>query len=263
MERVPVLPRCKAVPPEPVSPDPVPDELRQTVRAALDAPSERILPLTLRDGRRFWLKRVEKMGLVLRLQKGDPERQFRTEREGLRAMAEEGMPVPEVAMEGPGFMVLADRGPSLVSLVGRDGFSEAERLAGFRGAGKALALLHWAGLAHGRPAVRDICWDGRQASFIDLENFSRKRRGGFWQARDILVFVHSAEVQWPGDDRWVGAALAAYAAQAPEGALDRAARLARQLAPLGWLARAALWLRPQSRNLRAILLTLGRMRRAG
>lgn len=248
------------MPPEPVPPEPTSDDLTRTVRAALEGPVERIRPLTLRDGRRFWLKRVEKMGLFLRLQKGDPERQFRAERAGLQAMSEAGMPVPEVAMEGPGFMVLADRGPSLMTLVSDAGFSEADRLAGFRAAGKALALLHWAGLSHGRPAVRDICWDGRQATFIDLENFSRKRRGGFWQARDILVFVHSAEVQWPQDGRWVDAALEAYAAQAPEGAMDRAVRLARQLAPLGWLARLALRLKPKSRNLRAIPLTLARMR---
>lgn len=248
------------MPPEPLPPDPFADELSRTVRNALDGPAERIRPLTLPDGRRFWLKRVEKMGLFLRLQKGDPERQFRAEREGLRAMAEEGMPVPDVAMEGPDFMVLADLGTSLMALVSDPAFAEADRLAAFRATGKALAHLHWAGLAHGRPAVRDICWDGRQASFIDLENFSRKRRGGFWQARDIVVFVHSADVQWPGDGRWVDAALAAYAAQAPDGAVARTARLARQLAPLGWLARAALRLKPKSRNLCAIPLTLARLR---
>jgi tRNA A-37 threonylcarbamoyl transferase component Bud32 len=236
--------------------------LEQRLTAALAEPPRRVRRVDLPDGRRFWLKRVERLSGRLRLQKGDPERAFAAEREGLQALTEAGLPVARVALEGPGWMLLPDAGPVLPKVVADPGREEAEKLAALARAGRALGLLHWAGMVHGRPAVRDICWDGQEARFIDLERFRPGRRGGPWQAVDVLILAQSAFVLWPEDSRWLDAALAAYAVNAPEGAMDRAARLAFWLAPLGWLARGLARLRPEKRELRAVGLTLKRISRA-
>ena len=235
--------------------------LEDQLKAALADPPRRVRRLDLPDGRRFWLKRVEHLTGVMRVQKGNPARAFAAEREGLRALAEAGLPVAGVALEGPDWVLMPDAGPILPALVADTGRSEAEKLAAFAKAGRALGLLHWAGLVHGRPAVRDICWDGTEARFIDLERFRRGARGGFWQAADVVLFAQTAFTQWPQETRWLDATLDAYVVNAPEGAIARVRRLAWWLMPLGWLAVGLARLKPESRELRAVGLTLARLRR--
>jgi len=228
----------------------------------LDEPSQRVRQLDLPDGRRFWLKRVERLTGLMRVQKGNPGRAFAAELEGLHLLAAKGLPVAAVALEGPDWVLMPDAGPVLTALVADPTRSEAEKLAAFARAGWALGQLHWAGLVHGRPAVRDICWDGGEARFIDLERFRRGRRGGLWQAADVVMFAQTCFTGWPDDPRWVDAALNTYAANAPEGAMARVAQLVWWLGPLDLLARGLERLRPGSRELRAVGLTLARLRRS-
>ena len=238
-------------------------DLERILKAALAEPPQRVRRLVLPDGRGFWLKRVERVSGRMRWQKGDPAQAFEAERAGLKELASEGIPVAGIAAEGPDWVLMPDAGPVLVALVADPGRAEAEKLQAFAAAGRALGRLHWAGLVHGRPAVRDICWDGTEARFIDLERFRHGRRGGLWQAVDVVMFVQTCFTQWPEDTRWLDAALASYAAEAPEGAMQRAARLAFWLAPLGWLARLLGRLGKSNRELRAVPLTLARLRLRG
>lgn len=243
--------------PDPDLPDP---DLQTHAQAALAEPFRRVRPVELPDGRRFWLKRVERLSGRMRLQKGDPARAFAAEREGLRALAGAGLPVAGVVLEGPGWMLMPDAGPVLPEVVADPSRDEAGKLAAFARAGRALGLLHWAGMVHGRPAVRDICWDGQEARFIDLERFRPARRGGLWQAADVVMFTQTAFTRWPEDPRWLEAALASYAEHSPPGAMARVARLAGWLAPLGRLAALLARVKPESRELRAVGLTLKRLR---
>lgn len=236
-------------------------DLDRALTEALAEPPQRVRALVLPDGRRFWLKRVERLSGRLRLQKGDPARAFAAERDGVRALEAAGLPVAGIAAEGPDWMLMPDAGPVLPEVVADPARGEAEKLAAFAAAGRALGLLHWAGMAHGRPAVRDVCWDGSEARFIDLERFRRARRAGFWQAADVVMFAQTAFTAWPEDDGWLEAALASYVPNAPEGAMAAVRRLARWLSPLGWLAAGLAALRPGSREVRAVGLTLGRLRR--
>lgn len=236
-------------------------DLETALTAALAEPPRRVRSVVLPDGRRFWLKRVEHLSGRLRWQKGDPARAFAAEREGLRALAAAGLPVAGVAAEGPDWVLMPDAGPVLTEVVADPARGEAEKLAAFAATGRALGLLHRAGMAHGRPAVRDVCWDGREARFIDLERFRRAGRAGFWQAADVVMFAQTAFTVWPEDARWLEAALEAYAVNAPEGAMAGVRRLAWGLAPVGWLAAGLARLRPGSRELRAVRLTLGRLQR--
>ena len=236
-------------------------DLDEALARALAEPPQRVRALVLPDGRRFWLKRVEQLSGRLRLQKGDPGRAFAAEREGLRVLAEAGLPVAGVVAEGDGWVLMPDAGPVLPEVVRDPGRGEAEKLRAFAEAGRALGRLHWAGMAHGRPAVRDVCWDGAEARFIDLERFRRARRAGVWQAADVVMFAQTAFTLWPEDGRWLEAALEAYAVSAPEGAMAAVRRLVGWLAPVGWLAAGVARLKPGSRELRAVGLTLGRLRR--
>lgn len=238
------------------------NDLELNVKAALAEPPRRVRRLDLPDGRRFWLKRVERLSGLMRLQKGDPERAFAAERAGLQALADAGLPVTEVTLEGPGWMLMPDAGPVLPQVVADATRTEADKLTAFSRAGRALGLLHWAGLVHGRPAARDICWDGEEARFIDLERFRHGRRGGLWQAADVVMFTQTCFTRWPQDTRWMNAALDAYAVNAPDGAMAQVRRLVWWLAPIGWLSRALALIRPQSRELRAVALTLARLRDA-
>jgi tRNA A-37 threonylcarbamoyl transferase component Bud32 len=240
---------------------PLPDpKLDEALNAALAEPSRRVRALVLPDGRRFWLKREERLSGRLRVQKGDPAKSFAAERAGLQALAAAGLPVAGVVAEGPDWVLMPDAGPILPEVVRDSGRSDAEKLRAFAEAGRALGRLHWAGMAHGRPAVRDVCWDGQEARFIDLERFRRVRRTGFWQAADVVMFAQTAFTAWPEDGRWLDAALGAYAVNAPDGAMAAVRRLARWLQPLGWLAKGLVFLRPGSRELRAVGLTLARLR---
>ena len=232
------------------------------LNAALRERPERVKPLRLPNGRRFWLKRVERLSARLRLQKGDPNSAFTAERNGLHYLASHGLPVPQILREGEDYFLLPDVGPSLTGLVQ----AKAENLpdqvrAAFSDAGKALARLHHAGLAHGRPAPRDICWDGSLARFIDLERFSPARRSGFWQAMDIVILTQSCFTLWPADTRWLDAALQSYSQNAPEGAMDRVEKLAKRLSWLNPISKALLRLKPHSRELNAVRLTLAHLRR--
>ena len=243
--------------PDPDLPDP---DLQAHVQAALAEPFRRVRQVLLPDGRRFWLKRVERLSGRMRVQKGDPARAFAAEREGLRALEGAGLPVAAVVLEGPDWMLMPDAGPVLPQVVADPSRDEAGKLAAFARAGRALGLLHWAGMVHGRPAVRDICWDGQEARFIDLERFRPGRRGGWWQAADVVMLAQTAFTRWPGDARWLEAALAGYAGNAPPGAMARVARLAWWLTPLGALAGLLVRVKPESRELRAVGLTLRRLR---
>ena len=115
------------------------------------------------------------------------------------------------------------------------------------------------------PAARPIWRAARAVSsaarFIDLERFRRAKRAGVWQAADVVMFAQTAFTQWPEDVRWLDAALGEYAVSAPEGAVAAVRRLARWLTPVGWLAAGLARLKPGSRELRAVGLTLGRLRR--
>lgn len=235
--------------------------LSKRLAKALEGPLHRVQKLELPEGRVFWLKRVEKLTGRMRLQKGDPSAAFEAEREGLRKMAELELPVPAIAAEGADYFVLPDVGPTLVQVANDKARSEPVKEAAFRKAGQALARVHQAGLSHGRPAVRDICWDGAAVNFIDLERFSQRRRSGFWQAMDVVIFAHSAVTQWPAKPRLVLAALQDWAKNAPEGAARRVALVARALTPLSWLARVLLRVKPKSRELRAVPLTIGLLSR--
>ena len=87
------------------------------------------------------------------------------------------MPVPRILAEGSDFIAVEDAGLSLTRFCGDRSRELVSKQTACRAAGRALARLHASGLAHGRPAFRDMCWDGQQIRFIDFEYFKPTKAG--------------------------------------------------------------------------------------
>lgn len=163
--------------------------MQAALEQALREPAQRVRRIAA-GGQVIWLKQAEELSLRLRIFKGDSLRGLDADRRGLHAFAAHGLPVAPLLAEGPRYLATAEVG-SPMHLLMADGEPGPERDAAMRAAAMALAEVHRAGLTHGRPKLRDICWDGKAARFIDLERFDPRRRGGVWMAMDLVILLHS------------------------------------------------------------------------
>ena len=227
---------------------------------ALREPRVRIRPFLGPDGERLWLKRIEDMSLRLRLQKGSGKRSFSNELNALHVLGQAGLPVPEIVAEGPDHFVMSDVGPTLAHLLRSRTVPFGRRAAAFRAAGAAIGRLHSAGFAHGRPAIRDICWDGDEARFIDLEQFSDQRQSVRARAMDMVIFTQTYMTEMGVAGPCLDAAMEAYAAKGPQNAIAHVQKLAGWLAPVGPLTAPLRWLKPKSREFSAVPQTLAYLR---
>lgn len=227
----------------------LPAGLQDALADALDQPPARVRRVAA-GTQAVWLKQAERLSLRWRMQKGDARRAFEADRAGLQDLAALGLPVAPILAEGQDFFVTAEVGRPLAGLLlDPAGSRAAERVAGYAAGGAALAALHRAGVAHGRPSARDICWDGRVARLIDFERY---RRGGDRPGRmvtDLLILLHSILVLAPVPGPELQAALDGWRAGAPAGLWPRVQRRVRRLAWAGGLARLVLRWRPKSRDL--------------
>lgn len=213
----------------------------------------------MHGGRRYWVKREERLGLRLRLQKGDPRRAFAAERRALRHLAALGAPVPPIVAEGADYFVTPDSGPTLHNLMRDAGFDPAERIDAFAAAGRALAAFHALGVSHGRPSIRDICWDGAAARFLDVERYAGKRNTPAGHAQDLVMLVFTAFAEARGPAPEIAALTAAYRGADPADIWAGARRLCRRIGWLGPLTWPVRRLR-DSREFHAIPLTLAAFR---
>lgn len=117
---------------------------------------------------------------------------LRAEAKRLQDFAACGFHVPEVLAVYDEFMVMVDAGPQLRAALDETkdtALREQTLLCAIR----ALADLHAGGLAHGRPYVRDMTWDGKQIGFLDLEEDPVKVMPlAAAQARDVWIFLSAA-----------------------------------------------------------------------
>jgi len=152
----------------------------------------------------------------------------------LKQFRAKGAAVVPIVAEAPDLIILPDMGPTLSTLAGTlDAPDFAEVL---QGAAAALHDLHAAGFAHGRPQLRDICWNNSEICFLDLEAGAQVNAPRWRQALDVLLFVHSIFQNRYPIDHHVPEALAAYARLDQKGILPTAQRLARRLSFLRFLA---------------------------
>lgn len=212
------------------------------VAAAREA-GQRVTPATI-AGRPAWVKIALEKRLILRLQKGPAPRLLREETAMLRAMAARGLAVPEVIGAGDDWLITGDTGPTLAALLA-DRPLAPDLPRAFAAAGRALAQMHHAGCAHGRPHLRDVCWDAAQgrACFIDLERAASLSAGMNGFTRDLLIFVFayfSVRPQ-PGPQPLLEAFGKAYRQAAPAGIWGAACQRARRWRWLGPFSRPLRW----------------------
>lgn len=233
------------------------------LEAALAGPFLRVSRVLDGQGRKLWLKRVERLGLRMRLQKGDPQQGFEAERRALKHLAALGLPVVPMVAEGSDWFATLDCGATMDRALADPLAREEARRAMLDAAARSLVALHGQGLAHGRPVLRDICWDGAEARFIDLER-CRLVTGRRWaMALDMAMLVQS----WFSDfaDAPTGpmdAGFAVWKRAAPQAVVFRLRLLGWVLLPLDPLARLVLLLRPKAREFRALPLALAYLRRS-
>lgn len=234
------------------APAELPETLARDLDRLLSGPALRVQRLTS-AGARFWLKRPEQpRSWRWRLQKGDPVRAFEAERDGLQRMAQLGAPVPRIVTAGRDFMLIEDAGPTLQHLLDNPQTPEAEQRQAVADAARALGRLHGAGLAHGRPYLRDICWDGAQIRMIDFERFSRRNSPGR-QGKDAILFLSSL-LSAPQGQAMFELALSNWRAEAGAAAWRAASRWVAVLRVVAPLARGLARLRSKQSEIAGFLL---------
>ena len=201
-----------------------------------------------------WIKRVERLSLRWRLQKGDGRKLFERDREALRLLADAGLPVAPILAEGDGYFVTPDLGTDLQTLLQNRAVSRTERRAALREAGYALARMHRSGFCHGRPALRDLCWNGQSVHFIDLEMFSPRRNRRRHFATDLLILVHSL-VREGGTAADLDAIVGAYRAAVSEATWAQIHGVVRRIGWLGGVTRVIQMFRPRSQDVAAVART--------
>lgn len=209
------------------------------------------------NGACYWAKKGETLSLRWRLQKGDPMEAFRADVTGHHALANAGVPVPEIVAEGDDFIVTDDRGSTLSTLLLEQAENQVTRLKAFEAAGAELAKMHTKGLSHGRPAIKDMCWDGAGISFLDFERFSPARNTERGHMQDLIIFIHSIYAFVPNNILEAQAAAKGYRAHDQIGNWDRAAKWCRKMRWLDLATKPLQWgSRVGTREFKAVPLTL-------
>lgn len=196
------------------------------------------------QGHTFWIKRPETLSLRMRLQKGDASEAFASEVEAHCAYVDKGLPVAPLVLSSRTFLVTRDCGPHLKRLIHTNGFDPSDGLAA---AATALRRLHNAGVSHGRPSLKDICWHDGRVAFLDLE---RADRGSF--AQDVQILIFSTAVETQGSESAMALMRDAYISAGGADVWKQACRKTRILAPVGYVLSPIIRLLPKNREFQAI-----------
>jgi len=233
----------------------LPTALREALARALQAPPQRVQRVS-GGGEALWLKRSEdSLSLWWRLLKGNSRRAFEADRLALKDLAKQRLPVPAIRAEGPDFFATTEIGTPVAHLL-RGPQSAAELAPALDGAGRALGAFHAAGVVHGRPKLRDICWDGETARLIDFERYRRGNASPKLMAQDMLVLLHSLFALRLDGAEEAAIALAGWQAVAPDGLSEALVKRAKALAWLRPASRLALKRRAGSSEMIAMPITL-------
>lgn len=215
------------------------DDLDIDAIRALAQQQERRISTFAYYGRRYWAKRLETtLKPRMRLQKGNPQAAFERERAALRALNAVGGPVPRLLIDDPTLLVMPHSGTNLLSL--RGFVSLDETMTALRAAGGTMARLHQLGFAHGRPALRDLCWDGSKITVIDFERAKTSLYTPQGRARDMVLLAFNTLAVNRGGSLAIDAILEGYRDAASDAQWRSVTRWSRHLE---WMAAATAPLR--------------------
>jgi len=188
-------------------------------------------------GQFVWVKRRETLSALRRLQKGNAATGFEAERRALHEWHRLHAPAPAILAEGDDFIALQDSGTPLSVLLGQPG----DHLPAFQCAGRSLAALHTRQISHGRPSLKDICWDGTQITFIDLERYAVARNTPKGHAMDVVMFVFNGLAVGRGITPEMQGAIDSYRANDPGGIWHLAQEWCRGKRWIDWATKPIQW----------------------
>ncbi|EMR12239.1 30S ribosomal protein S15 [Methylophaga lonarensis MPL] len=185
-------------------------ELEQIIlQAKLSEPQERTLKLSFQE-QVVWLKQAEQprnlrwqqLGRVMAKLTGNKmfvsalglggEQALEKEAARLRMLAEAGISVPIVLKQTRQWILLSNVGPAVHKWLRRPDSPAALKRTIVLKTAEAMAQLHQLGFWHGRPALRDMAYDGAQISFLDFEEDpAALMTPEQCMARDAFLFVHN------------------------------------------------------------------------
>jgi hypothetical protein len=142
-------------------------------------------------GAKYWVKRPERRSFLSRLRKGSPTKAFKREKHAFQTLRDQGLPIADVVLMAEDYFVLRDAGEPLSKLARSPDYPAADLERAFKAAAVALHQVHAAGVALGRPNLKDSLWDGNRITFIDLEMFGVVRNMRMAQVFDLLLFAFS------------------------------------------------------------------------
>ncbi len=151
-----------------------------------------------------------------------------------------GLPAPRLLAVGEDYLITADAGPTLIRWLAEE-VSAACRLNLLERVAQALGRIHGAGFCHGDPLLRHIAYDGRDVTFLNLDEPPPARMPpSLAQARDTLRFLVSAAGAFPRDQlaAYVRVLLTAYLRGKPSPRTVQALR--RTLPLLRWFSRLSI-----------------------
>ena len=104
----------------------------------------------------------------------------------------QGFHVPSILATNEQMIAMTDLGPQFREVLDRSDSAE-DHLTLLKTAIRTMARLHQAGLAHGRPYMRDMTWDGERLGFLDLEEDPLQVMPlPVAQARDVWIFLSAS-----------------------------------------------------------------------
>ncbi|QLE85895.1 MULTISPECIES: serine/threonine protein phosphatase [Shewanella] len=175
----------------------------------LEHAGERIVSFE-HQGKRYWLKQAEKLTGAMRFLKQQPDIALHKEIATLQSLAAKGAAVPQLVSHGSHYLVVADVGRTVTQWAYDPKTPKVQLQQVVVDSAIALAELHQLGLAHGRPALRDISWQDGQVAFIDFEANQSQQDIHDQQVRDLLVYIHSLYRYIGEHEDIVDAAIEAY-----------------------------------------------------
>lgn len=128
---------------------------------------------------------------------------LRDEAARLKLFQTQGFHAPDILAIHDDMIVMGDAGPQYRDVLDRLD-SRCEQAKSLGKAMLELARLHAAGLAHGRPYMRDMTWQNDMLFFLDLEEDPVKVMPvKTAQARDVWIFLSAASryATVPGDKK--------------------------------------------------------------
>lgn len=172
-------------------------------------PNQRVFSLVY-EGKKFWVKQVEKTTGAMRLLKPNPHASLQREIKTLQYLNQQQAAVAKLVLVSDNYFVIEDVGRSIKKYLDDDQITPEFTQRLLHDAAMALAKLHQQDLFHGRPAIRDMGWKEDGVRFIDFESQVFSQNLQLQKARDLLFYIHSLYVSEEVTDQQIAESINVY-----------------------------------------------------